>query len=182
MPERLGGRRVVILGQGAAEATTRMRDLLAAEGASVHVAGADDAVSGGEYDAVVGFARDLPRAVVQDFLERDKVVALVGAAVETLADLGLARGRTVTSEGTASESLRTGGADVVDRPVAVDQKLVTGRESAAEAVCDAICGAVATSIEERRQDSLVEQTFPASDPLPGPTTIGGAGASEAGAS
>lgn len=181
MPERLQGRRVAIVGGSAGAAGTRMRDLLAAEGASVHVAGGGATVSGGEYDAVVALTRDLPRQVVRDFLERDKVVALVGPAIEALSELGLARGRTVVSAGAGASTLQAEGADVVDRPMAVDQKLVTGREEALEAVCDAICGAVAVAVEERRQDSLVEQTFPASDPLPGPTSIGGKGASETGA-
>lgn len=175
MPEQGPGRRVAVLGTVDRGEVERLRERLAPRGCTVTpVEGG--AASGGEYDAVVVFGEGGDPAVIRDFLERDKVVALVGDAVRTLEGLGLARGRTLVG-GSRAEALREGGADVVDRPVAVDQRLVTAQADAIDELCDALGGAVVASAEERRQDALVEQTFPASDPLPGPTAIGGEGAS-----
>jgi protease I len=62
---------------------------------------------------------------------------------------------------------------VEDREVVVDQKLVTSRKPAdLPAFCDKVLSVFAQAVEERQYDRMVEQTFPASDPLPGPTSTG----------
>jgi hypothetical protein len=62
----------------------------------------------------------------------------------------------------------------VDRPVVADQKLVTGRRPGELPIFEAkVLEVFGGAIEERRLDFMVEQSFPASDPLPGPRPPGG---------
>jgi hypothetical protein len=55
----------------------------------------------------------------------------------------------------------------------VDQKLLTSRKpDDLPAFCAKLVELVADAIDERRLDKMVEQSFPASDPLPGPIALG----------
>jgi len=65
--------------------------------------------------------------------------------------------------------------------VQVDDALVTSRKpDDLPHFCAAIVREFAARIEDRRVDSVGEQSFPASDPPPGPTAIGGTGAAKGG--
>jgi len=60
----------------------------------------------------------------------------------------------------------------LDKPV-VDQKLLTSRRpDDLPAFCAKLVELLADAIDERRLDKMVEQSFPASDPLPGPIALG----------
>ena len=61
---------------------------------------------------------------------------------------------------------------LVDKGSAVDQKLLTGRrQEDLPAFCASLITLLSTAIDERRLDKMVEQSFPASDPLPGPIAL-----------
>jgi protease I len=66
----------------------------------------------------------------------------------------------------------------VDRAVVVDQKLVTSRKpDDLPQFCDRMVATFSSAAEETSLDRMVEQSFPASDPLPGPTAASGEGSS-----
>ncbi len=60
----------------------------------------------------------------------------------------------------------------VDKQVQPDQKLLTARKpDDLPAFCAQLVDLLESAIEERRLDKMVEQSFPASDPLPGPISL-----------
>ena len=116
-----------------------------------------------------------PKAVafVRAFVEADKPVAAICHGPWLLVEAGVLKGRTVTSWPSLQTDIRNAGGEWVDREVAVDQKLVTSRKPAdLPAFCDKLVASFKSSADERSLDKMVEQTFPASDPLPPPSTIG----------
>ena len=111
---------------------------------------------------------------VRDFMERDKPVAAICHGPWLLVEADLVRGRMLTSWPSLQTDMRNAGGEWVDRAVVTDQKLVTSRKpDDLPAFCDAIVSMFATAIDEKSLDRMVEQTFPASDPLPPPSSIGG---------
>ena len=140
-------------------------------------------VSAADFDALVipgGVAnpdklRMEPKAVelVRDFIEADKPVAAICHGPWVLIEADAVRGRTLTSWPSLRTDIRNAGGTWVDKQVQVDQKLITSRNpDDLPAFCTRIVTDFASSIREDRIDSLVEQTFPASDPPPGPAAIG----------
>jgi protease I len=70
------------------------------------------------------------------------------------------------------------GGEWVDKAVVVDQKLVTSRKpDDLPQFCERLVEAFASAADESSLDAMVEQSFPASDPLPSPTTATGEGSS-----
>ena len=147
-----------------------------------------DAASVTDFDALVlpgGVAnpdalRSDARAVqfVRDFVEADKPVAAICHAPWLLIEAGLVRGRTLTSWPSLQTDVRNAGGEWVDRGVVVDQKLVTSRKPEdLPQFCERLLAIVAGAADEASLDRMVEQSFPASDPLPGPATATGAGSS-----
>ena len=60
----------------------------------------------------------------------------------------------------------------MDRPVEIDQHLVTSRKpDDLPAFCAKLLELFPAAIDERRLDTVVEQSFPASDPPPGPGAV-----------
>ena len=208
----LAGRRVVVLaGDGAARDTlVEPIRALEGEGATVDVAapgcaefgfggGSTErfpphqdvaAIRAGDYEALVvpaGVARtladdDAAVRLVRDFMERDKPVAALGDALTLLVRADAVRGRTVAAGALAADVEGAGGA-VEDRAVTLDQKLLTARDTSELATFgDKLVALLTQTVEETRLDRMVEQTFPASDPLPSPTSVGGSGASSSAAS
>lgn len=109
---------------------------------------------------------------VRGFMEHDKPVAAICHGPWLLVEADAVRGRTLTSYPSLKTDIRNAGGSWVDKQVAVDQKLVTSRTPAdLPAFCATLVSTLANAIQERSLDSFVEQSFPASDPLPGPTTI-----------
>jgi protease I len=112
-------------------------------------------------------------ALVREFLEADKPIAAICHAPWLLVEADAVRGRTLTSWPSLQTDIRNAGGSWVDKAVQVDQKLITSRKPAdLPAFCSRIVQDFAVGIAEDRIDSAVEQSFPASDPPPGPIAIG----------
>lgn len=112
-------------------------------------------------------------AFVRDFVERDKPVAAICHGPWVLVEADAVRGRTLTSWPSLKTDITNGGGEWQDREVVIDQKLVTSRKpDDLPAFCESIVKVFRSAAEERSLDRMVEQTFPASDPLPGPTSAG----------
>jgi protease I len=140
-------------------------------------------VSARDFDALVipGGLRNTealranPDAVklVRSFMELDKPVAAMCHAPRLLVEADAVDGRTLTSHEELADEIREAGGSWVDRGVQVDQKLLTGRKPEdLPAFCASLVALLSDAIDERRLDKMVEQSFPASDPLPGPISIG----------
>jgi len=140
-------------------------------------------VSARDFDALVipgGFRntealRATPEAVelVRGFMEADKPVAAITHAPRLLIEANAVNGRTLTSHPEIADEIRSAGGSWVDKQAAVDQRLLTSRrQEDLPAFCGNLVALLSTAIDERRLDKMVEQTFPASDPLPGPISIG----------
>jgi len=140
-------------------------------------------VSASDFDALVipGGLRNTealranPDAVklARDFMESDKPVAAMCHAPRILVEADAVEGRTLTSHEEIADEVRDAGGSWVDRAVQLDQKLLTGRKPEdLPAFCANLVTLLSTAIDERRLDKMVEQSFPASDPLPGPISLG----------
>ena len=112
-------------------------------------------------------------ALVRDFIEADKPVAAICHGPWLLVEADAVKGRTVTSWPSLRTDIRNAGGTWVDKQVQVDQKLITSRKpDDLPAFCARIVSDFAASIREDRIDATIEQTFPASDPPPGPVSVG----------
>jgi protease I len=110
---------------------------------------------------------------VRDFMEADKPVAAICHGPWLLVEADAVRGRTITSWPSLETDVRNAGGAWVDKQVQLDQKLLTSRKPAdLPAFCAKLVELLTDAIEERRLDKMIEQTFPASDPLPGPIALG----------
>jgi protease I len=119
--------------------------------------------------------RATPEAVelVRGFMEADKPVAAICHAPRLLVEAHAVEGRTLTSHPEIANEIRDAGGSWVDKQASVDQRLLTSRrQEDLPAFCGNLIAMLASAIDERRLDKMVEQTFPASDPLPGPISIG----------
>ena len=115
-----------------------------------------------------------PRAVefVRSFMEADKPVAAICHAPRLLVAADAVEGRTLTSHPDLADEIKDAGAAWVDKQASVDQKLLTSRrQEDLPAFCASLVTILSTAIDERRLDKMVEQSFPASDPLPGPIAL-----------
>ena len=110
---------------------------------------------------------------VREFMEADKPVAAICHAPSLLVEADAIRGRTITSWPSLQTDIKNAGGAWVDKQVQLDQKLLTSRKPEdLPAFCAQLVELLTTAIDERRLDKMVEQSFPASDPLPGPITLG----------
>jgi len=139
-------------------------------------------VSAREYDALVlpggvknpDTLRMNPAAVefVRSFMEADKPVGAICHGPWLLVEAGSVRGRTLTSYPSLRTDIQNAGGDWVDRTVVADQKLVTSRNPGdLPTFCGTLVDTIAHAIEERSLDRIIQQSFPASDPAPGPTAL-----------
>ena len=111
-------------------------------------------------------------AFVRAFMEADKPVAAICHAPRILIDAHAVAGRTLTSHPEIADEIREAGGSWVDKQAEVDQKLLTSRrQEDLPAFCANLVSILSSAIEERRLDKMVEQSFPASDPLPGPISL-----------
>ena len=144
-------------------------------------------VHASEYDALLlpgGVANPdtlrMDQAAVQfvrEFMLSEKPVAAICHGPWLLVEAGGVSGRTLTSWPSLKTDIRNAGGNWVDQPVAVDDRLITSRKPAdIPAFSAAIVRQFANRIDEARADEMSEQSFPASDPPPGPSSIGGEGA------
>jgi protease I len=110
---------------------------------------------------------------VREFMEADKPVAAICHGPWLLVEADAVRGRTITSWPSLETDIKNAGGAWVDKPVQLDQKLLTSRKpDDLPAFCAQLVELLANAIDERRLDKMVEQSFPASDPLPGPIALG----------
>ena len=110
---------------------------------------------------------------VRDFMEADKPVAAICHGPWLLVEADAVRGRTITSWPSLETDVKNAGGAWVDKQVQLDQKLLTSRKpDDLPAFCAQLVELLTTAIDERRLDKMVEQSFPASDPLPGPIALG----------
>jgi protease I len=110
---------------------------------------------------------------VREFMELDKPVAAICHGPWLLIEADAVRGRTITSWPSLETDVKNAGGAWVDKQVQLDQKLLTSRKpDDLPAFCARLVELLANAIDERRLDKMVEQSFPASDPLPGPIALG----------
>ena len=110
---------------------------------------------------------------VRAFMVADKPVAAICHGPWLLVEADALRGRTITSWPSLETDVKNAGGAWVDKQVQLDQKLLTSRKpDDLPAFCAELVDLLSTAIEERRLDKMVEQSFPASDPLPGPIALG----------
>ncbi|MFL5502260.1 MAG: type 1 glutamine amidotransferase domain-containing protein [Gemmatimonadaceae bacterium] len=109
---------------------------------------------------------------VRQFMELDKPVAAICHGPWLLVEADAVRGRTITSWPSLETDVKNAGGAWVDKQVQLDQKLLTSRKpDDLPAFCAKLVELLTTAIDERRLDKMVEQSFPASDPLPGPISL-----------
>ena len=144
-------------------------------------------VHASEYDALLlpgGVANPdtlrMDQAAVQfvrEFMLSEKPVAAICHGPWLLVEAGAVSGRTLTSWPSLKTDIRNAGGQWVDQPVSIDDRLITSRKPAdIPAFSAAIVKQFANRMDEARADEISEQSFPASDPPPGPSSIGGEGA------
>ena len=146
-------------------------------------------VHAGEYDALL-----LPGGVknpdtlrldqnavqfVREFMLAEKPVAAICHGPWMLVEAGAVQGRTLTSWPSLKTDIRNAGGQWVDQSVQIDDRLITSRKpDDIPAFSAAIVKQFTKAIDDRRMDEVGEQSFPASDPPPSPTAIGGEGAAQ----
>lgn len=108
-------------------------------------------------------------AFVRAFMDADKPVAAICHGPWLLVEADAVRGRSLTSWPSLQTDIRNAGGLWVDRAVETDQHLVTSRKPDDLPAFNAkVLQLFTAAIDERRQDFVVEQSFPASDAPPGP--------------
>jgi protease I len=118
--------------------------------------------------------------LVREFMAADKPVAAIGDGVRLLIMADTVAGRTVAAPADVADEVRDAGGTPVDAALNVDEKLITARTGGdPRALNEAIVREFSNRVDEARVDELSEQSFPASDPPPGPVSVGGEGASRA---
>jgi protease I len=115
---------------------------------------------------------------VREFMAADKPVAAICHGAWLLVEADAVAGRKLTSWPSLRTDIQNAGGEWVDEAVCVDGDLITSRKQEDIPVfTKRILAEFSTQISEREVDRTSEQSFPASDPPPGPASIGGVGAS-----
>lgn len=147
-----------------------------------------DACRAADFDALVvpggaGATRlaEDGRAVqlVKEFMLADKPVAAICHGVALVVAADAVAGRRVTSAPDLRDRVAEAGGSWEDQAVVVDERLVTGRgKGDVEPFAKAVVREFGAGMSEGAVDRTSEASFPASDPPPGPTAIGGEGAAQ----
>jgi protease I len=116
--------------------------------------------------------------LVREFMAADKPVAAICHGPWLLVEADAVAGRKLTSWPSLKTDIENAGGEWVDEAVCVDGDLITSRKpDDIPAFNKRILAEFASQISDREVDRTSEQSFPASDPPPGPASIGGTGAS-----
>jgi putative intracellular protease/amidase len=185
MEAGLQGRKVALVATEDAASAGPWRRALEQAGAVVErIGGADDAIAPAlDYEAIVlvgapgGGAADVsraqfPREVVQLIREMasvEKPVVALGSAVWAIIDADIVRGRRVSAPAALREALEGAGAHPTSEPLVCDDRLWTSAGTEADAT--RIVASLGGSVTQRTVDRNSEQSFPASDPPPGPSSL-----------
>ena len=114
---------------------------------------------------------------VREFMLSDKPVAAICHGPWLLVEADAVAGRRLTSWPSLKTDIRNARGEWVDEEVQVDDRLVTSRKPAdIPAFSAAMLREFGEGLDDSRVDEMSEQSFPASDPPPSPTAIGGDGA------
>jgi protease I len=109
---------------------------------------------------------------VREFMVSDKPVAAICHGPWMLVEADAVAGRTLTSWPSLKTDIINAGGSWVDCPVQVDGRLVTSRKPAdIPQFNERMVREFANQIDQRRVDQTSEESFPASDPPPGPSAI-----------
>jgi protease I len=116
--------------------------------------------------------------LVREFMAADKPVAAICHGAWLLVEADAVAGRKLTSWPSLKTDIENAGGEWVDEPVCVDGDLITSRKPEdIPAFTKRLLAEFSSQISDREVDRTSEQSFPASDPPPGPAAIGGTGAS-----
>ena len=176
-------------GMAADVVAARSGEIRSATGNAIPVDRTFDVCHAADYDALVipggGAAAEAlaseQRALqfVREFMAADKPVAAIADGVRLLVAADTVAGRTVAGGSGLAPAVEGAGGELVDEALHIDEKLITSGGGELDALSAAIVREFANRVDEARVDQLSEQSFPASDPPPGPMAVGGEGASTA---
>ena len=111
--------------------------------------------------------------VVREFMLADKPVAAIGRGIALLIAADAIAGRSVAAPDGLENDVRKAGGILAGTAIIADDKLITARSSSELHVfLERVVRTFAGQAEERHIDQVSEQSFPASDPPPGPGAIG----------
>jgi protease I len=117
-----------------------------------------------------------PKAVqfAREMMLSDKPVAVICHGPWLLVEADAVGGRTLTSWPSLRTDINNAGGHWVDEVVHVDEKLISSRKPAdLPHFNKRIAREFGNRMEEVQQDQMSEASFPASDPPPGPVSLGG---------
>jgi hypothetical protein len=114
--------------------------------------------------------------MTREFMVADKPVAAIGSGVRLLAEADALTGRTVAAPDDLADEVRDIGGELADTSIHADERLVSARSGRDLTLfLEKVVRTFAAQVEERQLDQVSEQSFPASDPPPGPGAIGASG-------
>lgn len=184
---------LVVAPDASAETRTEVRRALEGVGATVEELGATEGTPSMDYAALVvvggdGAAADraatpgFPGAatqLVKEMMMTEKPVAAIGTGVSLLVNADVVRGLTVAAPPSLRGAIEEAGGHWDEAQWRTDGRLMTAVVSGGQAsvrlteLTRRLVEVLAGKATQAAVDRNSEQSFPASDPPPGPTTIGG---------